>query len=240
MYVPRPSPHSLAVLSCPAESYQSYEWPLTPEGTLASLSCELGYAGAITRMCLVGGTWNTTVDNTCTQLSCPLDGDWNVTVAGVNATLACAEGYSGSRTRFCSYSGIWEDENNECVQTMCLPTTISGFSFPAQEPNTTATLSCPLGFSGTVSYTCTEAMTWTDFVNNCGMSPPSSLWCSPGVLSRHRGGRLRVAPHRRRPERRLRVRPRHERHRPPKLYRQRRLGAHHQRLPYAPPPPLHS
>ena len=67
MYVPRPSPHSLAVLSCPAESYQSYEWPLTPEGTLASLSCELGYAGAITRMCLVGGTWNTTVDNTCTQ-----------------------------------------------------------------------------------------------------------------------------------------------------------------------------
>ena len=167
MYVPRPSLHSLAVLSCPAESYQSYEWPLTPEGTLASLSCELGYAGAITRMCLVGGTWNATVDNTCTQLSCPLDGDWNVTVAGVNATLACAEGYSGSRTRFCSYSGVWEDENNECVQTMCLPTTISGFSFPAQEPNTTATLSCPLGFSGTVSYTCTEAMTWTDFVNNC-------------------------------------------------------------------------
>lgn len=62
--------------TCPAQP----PWPLSPNGTVASVRCSAGYSGNMTRVCLSGGwlTPNTTncvaSPNYCPAVSAPLNG----------------------------------------------------------------------------------------------------------------------------------------------------------------------
>ena len=63
----------LPVILCPAESNQfNADWSgSTAAGTTATGNCRAGYAGQPQRVCLIDGTWESTVTNPCIRTGAP-------------------------------------------------------------------------------------------------------------------------------------------------------------------------
>ena len=51
---------------CAASTVGGYNWPQTAGGSIASLSCPSGYSGNITLQCYLGGSWASTLSDSCT------------------------------------------------------------------------------------------------------------------------------------------------------------------------------
>ncbi|KAK8790956.1 hypothetical protein WA158_005587 [Blastocystis sp. Blastoise] len=162
---------TIIVAKCTSELYQDHQWPQTNEGTSASIPCGSGMTGTYIRECLATGIWSTNVTNTCGQIFCPATTipAYNETIADGTVTKQCAVGFEGSISRHCNITGIWEDEVNTCVQTKCLPTEHDSHSFPATSVNTTASISCPTGYAGTITYDCLDGFIWSNYQNTCSL-----------------------------------------------------------------------
>jgi hypothetical protein len=115
--------NTCAYPDCQAESAFGYNWPTTPSGQTAFVSCNSS-TGTKSRACLQGA-WQLVSQNKCVPPPCPADGIWPQTPAGTQAVQSvpppygCQVGLPGSLSRLCNDSGLWETVVNACNQTDC-------------------------------------------------------------------------------------------------------------------------
>src|SRR5438128_2561637 len=81
---------------------QNLDWPATPQGKLAVISCNFTER---TRQCGNFGVWQAEVTVPC---GCPVDVDWPATPAGKLALISCDN--VTERSRQCDQYGVWQYE----------------------------------------------------------------------------------------------------------------------------------
>ena len=83
----------------------------------------------------------------------------------------CVSGYSGSPSRTCLGCGEWGPISNPCVPASCPAATCGqGIPWPLTSPGSTATYSCPQGYCGNPTRTCSSSGTWGSVSGTCQTS----------------------------------------------------------------------
>lgn len=125
-------------------------------GASLFLSCPAGQSGIQKLSCLSTNLWpsaNTSYTSSCSDITC------SGTAIGANSgtTLACPSGYSsGSVTQSCTLSGALKPTTNNCIPT-----------YSACTPGATQATSCPSGYIGNSTQTCSSSGYWSTESDTC-------------------------------------------------------------------------
>ena len=156
--------------SCPAEANLTvkgyFEWPEISIGAVQLLPCPYGPTGQMaSRMCGVGGLWETVVIDNCANQSCPevanltVKGyfNWSETSIGAVQSLPCPYGPAGQMaSRMCGVGGLWEAVAiDNCANKSCpaeANLTVKGYFYWSQTSiGAVQSLPCPYGPTGQIA-----------------------------------------------------------------------------------------
>lgn len=161
------------IRTCPAETVNGVDYPVTNAGTTFFLPCEESAVGTgYSRVCTMSGTW----ESPAGSCSCPpdevrhVDGHLYVfaeTAANSMASQLCGGDLAGSITRSCSLLGGWHDIRGECLRLQCPEESMNGYVWPATNSSTTVEQPCHEYQIGSVSRTCHAAGMWSEPQSNC-------------------------------------------------------------------------
>lgn len=174
------------LIQCPAGLYQNANWMNVNGGAVGTGTCISGWTGSPKRLCLLGGTWNSTVTPSCTRRTCSSTVLGNATFPQTNSLTTingtCQAGFTLASlppSAYCDASGTWVSFTNPCQRITC-PSEVSGLvTWPISDSQTTVTLSCPSGFSGSPSRTCNLNGQWSAITNPCQeLSCPSQTFAN--------------------------------------------------------------
>ncbi|KAK8799527.1 hypothetical protein WA158_006076 [Blastocystis sp. Blastoise] len=147
-------------------------WPQTPINQDATLSCGEEMTGSIIRSCLSNATWSTVI-NTCVPTVCQPETDdqgrtWPKTPINTPYILECGEDQIGSISRICKDNGEWGVIESTCRPSVCPKNTYNEIEWPKTSIETTSTLPCMTGYSGTMSRYCKTTGEWDiPNINTC-------------------------------------------------------------------------
>lgn len=140
-------------ISCPAETYQGVDWPVTEGGETSVVNCTSSAIGSNTRYCRPTGEWSSVVEGSgcyCDQTTVNENGFYVFakTAPDTTVTKSCSAQYTGSISYHCSRSGTWTDLNNQCERIQCPGELLGGLFFAATDSNSTRHLACEEGALG--------------------------------------------------------------------------------------------
>ena len=145
-------------------------WPATPSMEDVVLDCPAGFSGNYTRYCTPSGTF-TEVENYCERLVCaPMEdehGSWPATPSGSDASTPCPVHYHGGYKRLCNLDGEWEDVRDECEIDSCPEEDLDGVHYPATPLDSSVTVPCARGYTGTVTRACSASVEWLSPEASC-------------------------------------------------------------------------
>ena len=92
----------------------------------------------------------------CEIIYCEYDIEYGYIAALSTKSLDCPYGFSGTRNRTCDALGNLYEEDNTCTQMYCESTvSFFGMMFPRLPVGDTQSVPCQVGYSGTLTLTCT-------------------------------------------------------------------------------------
>lgn len=144
-------------ITCPAVTYDGFNWPKTNSLTDAVILC--GTSGNYSRYCNATGQFGDVVIQCET---CPATADygnaaWSATYPKTTATGICKPGYHGSPQRICNPDAVWQTlVTHPCQVIMCpaFNQTADFVYWPEMYANDEVKGDCYPGYTGAPKRTC--------------------------------------------------------------------------------------
>ena len=158
IFSPSKTPYTLY---CPATD----NLPQTFVGQTIKVDCPSGYSGYY--KCEKEGVWENKYSN-CQQIACEATDNFPRTIAGQTVTVSCPTGYTGNQTRYCNEDGKWSKTDlSTCKKNICTSEIYSGMSWPETIAGENVSISCPTGYTGSITRKCSESGVWENIYSNC-------------------------------------------------------------------------